>query len=166
MKFEKFIKRVGSRGILLTDDNGNKWICDGNVAMIVPPGVNVAYSVTAKMPACVSDMLDYTAFPTETFCARLVRAELAPDGKAKDIRRIYADPRTDDEIGIYNPDWALIESGDKCNIGVDEVDDDVVEIIGLVVFTGYGDNTEVVGIIFDEAYDILNAIKEENNNGN
>ena len=156
MKFEKFIKRIGSRGMLLTD-GGIKWICDGNVAMIIPDSVNVAYSMTATMPETISEMLDNAEIP-ESFSdgAALIRAELEADAKAKDIYRIYSNHS--DEIAIINADWSLIESGDTAQIGVDADG----EIVALIVYSGYGEQREMVGIIFDENYYIFKEIKKEN----
>lgn len=161
MKFEKFLKRVGSRGMLLTEGL-TKWICDGNVAMIVPAGVNVAYSTTAEMPAEISEGADITPIP-ENYGADLVQARLKPDGKAKDIKRIYGDVGGDN-IAISNADWSLIETGDATSIMYDPNDDE--NIIGLIVYSDFGDDREVVGVIFAEDFNIYTKIREENNNGN
>ena len=162
MKFEKFLKRVGSRGMLLTEGL-EKWICDGSVAMIVPAGVNVAYSTIAEMPAIISDGVDNIPIP-ENYGADLVQARLKPDGKAKDIKRIYGDVGGDN-IAISNADWSLIETGDATAIMYDPNDDE--NIIGLIVYSNFGDDREVVGVIFAEDFNIYvyTNIKEENNNG-
>lgn len=161
MKFEKFLKRVGSRGMLLTECL-EKWICDGNVAMIVPAGINVAYSKISEMPVEISEAVDNTPIP-ENYGADLVQARLNPDGKAKDIKRIYEDT-SGDRIAISNADWSLIETDDATAIMYDPNDNETV--IGLIVYSDFGDDREVVGVIFAEDFNIYTKIREENNNGN
>lgn len=40
MKFEKFLKGVGTHGEVVTRVNGEKWLVCGGVGMVIPKGVD------------------------------------------------------------------------------------------------------------------------------
>lgn len=157
MKFEKFIKRAGIHVLVLEDTEGNKWAYNGGVMMFIPDGVNVTGVVTANIPEWLTDEI-YSGDPVEyeDERAHLDRAELPADGKAKDIERVYKLGR--DEIHICNADWSLIETSNVTTI----INDDNDEPIALVIYNGRG---IVEGVIFTDNFNLINRIKEENNNG-
>lgn len=50
MKFEKFVKLVGSRGIVLTSEKFRKFLQSELVMVRIPEGANVVAAIARKMP--------------------------------------------------------------------------------------------------------------------
>lgn len=129
MKFEKHLKNTGIYGVIFTATNGDKYLRTGkkgNVLARVPSGfAPVGQPVTYKLEGWIDEILvnSATGLPE----AELFAARLEKDGKAKDIRRIWADAISPDEVGqrrceIDNAAFGLIERDDNVRIfdpGVD-----------------------------------------------
>lgn len=105
--------------------------------MLIPPAVDNYGEATAMLPENIIEGL-HSIDPDTTDRAELIRAEITPDGKAKEITRIYAD--SDFEFCVRNPNWALIERSDIPRIGIDDDNNPVA----LAIYSG----DRIVGIIF------------------
>lgn len=143
MKLEKFVKSVGTHGVIF-ENKGKKWLFDGITMMLIPDTICIGRA--AAMPKYMNP---------ETFDnsnADLTKAYLpSADAKTKDIVRVF-ETADSDEIAISQRDFALIESGDETRILYDSYDIDESNIVGLGVYTGYGEDAQLIGIIFDNEY--------------
>lgn len=110
MKFEKFLKDVGTHGEIVTRENGDNWLVCGGVAMKVPNGVNNLLGTNNKdvEPVFTALMNADTKDDTLVLKEALLRN---PEGKAGDIIRVF---ETDlgERVGIYNADFGLLEKKD------------------------------------------------------
>jgi hypothetical protein len=121
MKFEKFLKRVGTYGQVLERRNGDKWlICDG-VGMKIPYGVNNLLG-SGEVIEKVADLVEVILGADTEYKVMLNRAEITPDGKASDIIRIFENPNKGYAVGITNADFGLLEKADF-NLSVIEIDE-------------------------------------------
>jgi hypothetical protein len=123
MKFEKHLKNTGIYGVVCTAYNGDKYLRtgkNGHVLARVPAGfAPVGQAVTHDLEGWINDVLIKGA--AELDMAELFAAKLEKDGKAKDIRRIWADGIFPDKVGerrceIDNTAFSLIERGDDVRI--------------------------------------------------
>lgn len=141
MKFEKFLKNVGSYGTIFTDADEDKWLFCSNVMMKIPSNVTILSKNECKAPAFVQNVLN------DFYCEGCLSAELTKailphaDSKPKDIQRIFEDAGKNKFV-VCNSDFGLIERNDEVYIEKDRA---------LVVTAGYPD-VDVVGIIFDDKY--------------
>jgi hypothetical protein len=144
MKFDKFVKSVGSKGIILNDvESGRKYLKKDNVMMVIDCDCVGSTSITPHQ----LNPDNYTEVE-----ATLVRAELpTADAKAKDIIRVFKD-LDDCEIGIGNAEFSLIESYDRTFIMKDECNN----VVGLSVYEHHAEYDKFLGVIFDK--DWLNSI--------
>lgn len=144
MKFEKFLKSVGTHGQILTRDNGDRWLICGGVGMKIPVGVeNLLGSdeVPEKVKTLVECLIN--ADIDDKVC--LTRASLTKDGKASDIVRVFGD-FLDIEVGIRNSDFGLLEKSDVNLAEVEiEAEDDALDETKFLLILDNGD--EVVGFI-------------------
>lgn len=149
MKYEKFIKRAGINGVIVTDSDNNKWIYNDGVAMIIPPiFVNNYGDAAYKIPTDIFSAIKGVD-PETTDRAELDRAEIPADGKASEITRIYAD--ADFEFIVRNADWSLIERSDNVFIAIDDND----EPVALVIYHG----DKIAGAIFPIGFTINDFIE-------
>lgn len=82
--------------------------------------------------------------------ADLTDAELpTPDASASKVIRIFTDA-DGGKIGIQNKYFGLIEKSDDVYTVYDEEYSDTPA--ALLILTGYGDNEEIAGMIFDDDY--------------
>ncbi len=170
MKFEKHLKNTGICGVIFTASNGDTYLRagrNGNVLARIPAGfAPVGQPTTQKLEAWISDVLINGA--EELHGADLFAAKLEKDGRAKDIRRIWADELCVGEYGkrrceIDNAAFGLIERGDDVRIfdpaiDVHEIDDlepidepveahEIEKIVPALVILDR--NETVVGIILE-----------------
>lgn len=151
MKFEKFLKMTGGRGVIVDRGDGNKWLMFDGAMLRIPDGVNVIAAA----------IMDDKPFINHVFCAYdnddIVNAELTgaklptPDASASKVIRVFTDS-DGGEFGVTNKGFALIEKGDGVYTVYDEEYNDGEQPAALVVLTGYGDDEEIAGIIFDDDY--------------
>ena len=123
MKFEKHLKNTGLYGIIFTASNGDKYLRtgrNGNVLARIPAGfAPVGQPTTQNLEGWIDEVLINGG--EDLYAARLFAAKLEKDGKAKDIRRVWADAISYDEVGkrrceIDNTAFGLIERGDDVRI--------------------------------------------------
>lgn len=149
MKFEKFLKMAAGRGILIDRGDGLNWLLFDGVIMKIPDDMNVIAPLTMGGKSFIDHVFDeYNDENIST--AELTGAVLpTPDASASKIVRIFTDA-DGGEIGIQNKYFGLIERGDDI---VTVYDDDYNDKpAALLILTGYGDNEEIAGIIFDYEY--------------
>lgn len=127
MKFEKFVKRVGVHGKIVRNGDDAWLICNG-VGMLVPDGVKPFGDV--KEP---NDLIKaILKADIEDDELSLFRASLPyADSKPAEIVRVF---KTDleDEIGIRNENFGLIEKDDRLVYLEIETSEDNVEKFILV----------------------------------
>lgn len=156
MKFEKFLKSVGTRGTIV--DGGEKFgkfLKLANVMLKIPDGVNIIAPLECKMTVWQSEpIVDFIeGFGVE---APLTGATLpTPDASPSSIRRIFGDVENG-KIAIDNKTFGIIERSDHVYSFIHDddfsVNVDEFAVYALVVTTGYGDDEEIAGVIFDELY--------------
>lgn len=142
MKFEKHLKNTGIYGVVFTAYNGDKYLRTGrfgNVLARVPAGfAPVGQAATHDLEGWIDEILIKCAEGLHE--AKLFAAKLEKDGKAKDIRRVWADYLGGDygfgdrRCEIDNAAFGLIERGDDVRIfdpSIDsrQIDEDDLEPI-------------------------------------
>lgn len=127
MKFEKFVKRVGVHGKIVRNGDEAWLICNG-VGMLVPEGVKPFGDV--KEP---NDLIKaILKADIEDDELSLFRASLPyADSKPAEIVRVFKTD-LDDEIGIRNENFGLIEKDDRLVYLEIETSEDNVEKFILV----------------------------------
>lgn len=123
MKFEKFLKSVGTHGEVIAVSESEKWlVCDG-VGMVIPRGVDNLLGTESKREyASIVDVISTAEYDDPVTLARVVLNRA--DGKASDIYRIFTTDSGIDEIGITNADFGLLERKDLLGYFEIEVDCD------------------------------------------
>lgn len=127
MKFEKFVKRVGVHGKIIRNGDDAWLICNG-VGMLVPEGVKPFGDV--KEP---NDLIKaILKADIEDDELSLFRASLPyADSKPAEIVRVFK-TELDDEIGIRNENFGLIEKDDRLVYLEIETSEDNVEKFILI----------------------------------
>lgn len=127
MKFEKFVKRVGVHGKIVRNGDDAWLLCNG-VGMLVPDGVKPFGDVNEP-----NDLIKaILKADIEDDELSLFRASLPyADSKPAEIIRVF---KTDleDEIGINNENFGLIEKNDRLVYLEIETSEDNVEKFILV----------------------------------
>lgn len=150
MKFEKFLKGVGTHGLIYKRDNGDMWLIAQGVGMKVPYGVTNllgAGEITEKAKTLVEGLIKADT----DYKVTLVRATIPADGKASDVVRVFGD-HLSIEVGILNADFGLLEKADY-NLAYAEVED-MNEVRYVKYLLVLDHNDEVIGFIegVDEIY--------------
>lgn len=149
MKFEKFLKMTGGRGVFVDRGDGRNLLLFDGVIMNVPDGMNVIAALSMGGKAFIDHVFDeYNDENIST--ADLTGAVLpTPDASASKVVRVFTDA-DGGEIGIQNKYFGLIEKSDDVYTVYDEEYSE--NPAALLILTGYGDNEEIAGIIFDDDY--------------
>ncbi len=127
MKFEKFVKRVGVHGKIVRNGDDAWLICNG-VGMLVPDGVKPFGDVNEP-----NDLIKaILKADIEDDELSLFRASLPyADSKPAEIVRVFKTD-LDDEIGIRNENFGVIEKDDRLVYLEIETSEDNVEKFILV----------------------------------
>lgn len=147
MKFEKFLKSVGTHGEVIARNEFDRWLICGGVGMKIPKGVGTLLGVKWDNDyASIVDIISKVELDDPVSLSRAVLLEA--DGKASDIYRVFAS-NFDEEVAISNADYGLLEKKDALGyfdivIDVDEngeelPEDKVKTIKYLLVFDNDGD---------------------------
>lgn len=150
MKFEKFLKMTAGKAVIVDRGGGEKWLLFDGVLMRIPDGVNIIAPLRMDEPRFISRIFD--EYDDENIStADLTDAELdPPDASASKIIRIFTDAEGG-KIGIPNKYFGIIErDNDVVTVYDDEYNPD--KPAALLILTGYGDNEEIAGMIFDDDY--------------
>lgn len=155
MKFQKFVKSLGSDGIIYVRKNEERWLASGTVFMKIPEGIR---SITANeilpMPGFVESVINYDSF---TDPCELHRAVMPiPTGAIKDCVRIYATEGALNKLPICNNDYTLIEKKDEVEMYV-RVDTKSNNTEGKALVIKQIDNSVgdlvTIGVIFPTKYE-------------
>lgn len=122
MKFEKFLKGVGTHGSVIERNNGEKWLVCETVGMKIPKGVTnlLGHSYGEKDRVIFNTIIHSD---TTDDLLQLTEAVLFdPEGKSGDIVRVF-ETTLGDRVGIYNADYGLLEKKDVLTYLEIEVDD-------------------------------------------
>lgn len=152
MKFEKFLKSVGTHGEVIERTESEKWLVCGGVGMVIPKGVDNLLGTACKSDyASIVDVIAKADYDEPLVLEDAILFD--PAGKAADIVRVFKSD-LDTSIGIYNADYGLLEKKDylsyfEIDIDVDEngvklSEDEVKTVKYMLVFNPAG---EVVGYI-------------------
>lgn len=152
MKFQKFVKSIGSEGIIYERKNGERWLASDNVFMRIPEDIrSITASEIAPMPEAIENIINYESFtdPCELHKAVMPFA----DGAIKDCVRIYATENALNKIAICNNAYALIERKDTVEMYVKfNSEDETSEAKALVIKEQFSplieDEPETIGLIF------------------
>lgn len=124
MKFEKFLKSVGTHGEVIARTESEKWLVCGGVGMVIPRGVdNLLGSPTKAEYASIVDVISKVDLDDPVTLERAILLE--PDGKAADIYRCFDTVDGLYEVVICNADYGLLERKD--NLGYFEIEIDCDE---------------------------------------
>lgn len=99
MKFQKFVKALGSDGIVYNRKNGERWLASDKVFMKIPEDIrSVTCTEVADMPEFVENIINYDSFtdPCDLHKAVMPYA----DGVIKDCVRIYATEGAQNKVAI------------------------------------------------------------------
>lgn len=150
MKFEKFLKMTAGKGVIVDRGDGEKWLLFDGVLMRIPDGVNIIAPLRMDEPRFVTHVFE--EYDDENIStAELTNAILpTPDASASKVIRIFTDS-DGGEIGVINKFFGIIE---RDNDVVTVYDDDYStdKPAALLILTGYGENEEIAGMIFDDDY--------------
>ena len=119
MKFEKFLKGVGTHGEVIERNEAEKWLICGRVGMVIPRGVdNLLGSTRDKEYASIVEVIANAELDDSL---KLVDAVLLdPKGNARSIYRIF-ESELGERVGIINADYGLLEKKDLLGYGEIEV---------------------------------------------
>lgn len=157
MKFQKFVKSIGSDGVVYERKNGDCWLASDNVFMRIPEDIrSITASEIAPMPEPIENIINYESFtdPCELYKAVMPFA----NGAIKDCVRIYATENALNKIAVSNSAYALIERKDSVEMYVKyNAADETGEVKALVVKEQFSplieDEPETVGLIFPTEYE-------------
>lgn len=155
MKFQKFVKAIGSDGIVYNRKNGEHWLASERVFMKIPEDIHsVTCADIADMPDFAENIINYDSFtdPCELHKAVMPYA----DGVIKDCVRIYATENALNTVAIDNSSYALIERKDIVEMFCKyNSDDETSEGKALVIKrpSDFTSDEEVVGLIFPTDYE-------------
>lgn len=143
MKFEKFLKSVGTHGLIYKRPNGESWLICAGVGMKIPLGVDNLLGI-GEVPEKVKNLIEAIIKADTSDKVELERATIPADGKASDIVRIFGDGVLY-EVGISNAKFGLLEKGD-INLAELEIEDEEtgIETRYLLVLDH---SDEVIGFI-------------------
>ena len=108
MKFEKFVKTLGSNGVIYERDGDERWLASPSCFMLIPLGTRSVTSVGVQpLPPAIDQMIDQI---WHTSPATLTKAIMPyADGGIKDCVRVFTNQAGDLYIPISHEDWSLIE---------------------------------------------------------
>lgn len=111
MKFQKFVKSIGSDGIVYVRKNEERWLASGMVYVKIPDKIK---SITTRdilpMPEAVEKIINYDSFTDPCMLHKAIMPEA--DGAIKDCIRVFATENAQNKVAISNPDYTLLERKD------------------------------------------------------
>ncbi len=144
MKFQKFVKSLGSNGVIYIRPNGERWLSSSTALMKIPDTIR---SITATdnlpMPEILEHIINEESFAIP--CGLRRAAMPFGNGGIKDCIRIYGTPSGANEIPIRNSDYMLLEKYDEPKLYIERSEEKESETKALLIrfFT----TSEFVGII-------------------
>ncbi len=139
MKFNKFLKEVGTHGAVVEINESEKWLVCGGVGMIIPKGVdNLLGSKNNEDYTHLVKSLRNEELNDKLELDRAVLQD--PQGNAKSIYRVF-ESEFGESVGIINSDYGLLEKSDALGYtevivsGKDNEPDSIVKY--MLVFNEY-----------------------------
>lgn len=155
MKFQKFVKAIGSDGIVFNRKNGERWLASDRVFMKIPEDIrSITASEITDMPDSVEGIINFDSFTDHCELHKAVMPYA--DGVIKDCVRIYATENALNTVAIDNSSYALIERKDIVEMFCKyNSDDETSEGKALVIKrpSDFTSDEEVVGLIFPTDYE-------------
>lgn len=143
MKFEKFLKGVGTHGEVIEYSEGEKWLVCGGVGMVIPNGVdNLLGRNIDRENASIIDVISNMELDDVLTLKEAVL--LDPTGNAKSIYRVF-ESEYGEKIGIVNADYGLLEKSDILGYGeieLPETEDESARTIKYVLVFDYEKNLQ------------------------
>lgn len=119
MKFEKFLKGVGTHGEVIERSEAEKWLVCGGVGMVIPKGVDNLLGVSKdKDYASIVEVLANAELDDVLTLKEAVL--LDPTGNAKSIYRVF-ESELGERVAIINDYYGLLEKSDQLGYGEIEV---------------------------------------------
>lgn len=155
MKFQKFVKSLGSDGIIYVRKNEERWLASGMVYVKIPDKIkSITASDILPMPEAVEQIINYDCFTDPCMLHRAIMPEA--DGAIKDCIRVFATENSQNTVAISNPDYTLLERKDIVEMYV-KVDAETESSEGkaLVIKESVSalEDPVTVGIIFPTEYE-------------
>lgn len=150
MKFQKFVKALGSDGIVYNRKNGERWLASDKVFMKIPEDIrSVTCTEVADMPEFVENIIN---------CDLHKAVMPYADGVIKDCVRIYATEGAQNKVAIDNSAYALIERKDIVEMFVkynaeEETSEGKALVIKRPAKFSSAEDEEVLGLIFPTDYE-------------
>lgn len=151
MKFQKFVKSLGSNGIIFVRKNEERWLASMSAFMKIPENIrSITASDIVPMPEAIENVINYEAFtdPCELHKAIMPFASAG----IKDCVRVFATENAIATIAVRNNDYALIERGDLVEMYVKtNAENETSEGKALVIKERSiipDEEPELVGIVF------------------
>ncbi len=146
MKFEKFLKQVGTHGEVIKRNESEKWLVCGGVGMVIPRGVDNILGVTKDTE--YASIVDVIANAELDDRLKLIDAVLLdPTGNASSIYRVF-ESELGEKVAIINADYGLLEKKDLLGYGeieAPETEDEEARTIKYVLV--YNMSGEIKGFI-------------------
>ena len=143
MKFEKFLKGVGTHGEVIERTEAEKWLVCGGVGMVIPRGVDNLLGTTRDRE--YASIVEAIANAELDDLLTLKDAVLLdPTGNAKSIYRIF-ESELGERVGIINADYGLLEKRDRLGYGEIEIpatEDEEARIIKYVLVYDHQNNIQ------------------------
>lgn len=146
MKFEKFLKSVGTHGNVVERPSGEKWLVCCGVGMVIPRGVDnlLGTAISGDHAEIVNALATLELDDVLTLHDAVL---FDPAGKASDIYRVFRS-ESGEKIGIINADFGLIERKDTlgyAEIEIPEKGDKPARTVKFAVV--YDKNGDLCGFI-------------------
>ena len=155
MKFQKFVKSIGSDGIVYVRKNEERWLASGMVYVKIPDKIK---SITARdilpMPEAVEKTINYDSFTDPCMLHKAIMPEA--DGAIKDCIRVFATNNAQNKVAISNPDYTLLEWTDiiEMYVKVDaETESSEGKALVIKEYVSALEDPVTVGIIFPTEYE-------------
>lgn len=145
MKFDKYVKMVGTMGVIASYQ-GKKYLCAGNMVVRIPEGINgLVCAATVQLPEGFRRVLDDgQGEPAELVDAFLPYA----NGKSSEVRRVFADKELH-RVHISNKHFGLIERHDDLALICCMIDGELMPV-ALRIYSEH--NEERDAYIFAQEY--------------
>ena len=111
MKFEKFLKAVGTHGEVIEINESERWLVCGGVGMVIPLGVDNILGVPNKNDDVAHIVHVLTNLELDDPLTLHEAVLFDPAGGTKDIYRVF-ETAIGDYVGIINANYGLLEKKD------------------------------------------------------
>lgn len=155
MKFDKFVKNVGTMGAIV-EYREQKYLCSGTMIARIPEGITgLVCAAATELPERLQRILENSeeeeAYLSDAFLPQA-------DDKPAELRRVFSD-RLGHRIDISNKQFGLIEKYDGLTVLLQNLDEQTYAAVLKIYDVNH---EEVCGYVFSEEYlDALKRYEEE-----